>query len=309
MTRFIYYTFILLSSLMMLGGCKKELNDIRGNDGYPEAQVSELDKWLAAEFEIPYNIKVVYRQMPFKDPIALNNRSVELSRVKPVMKAYKKLWIDYLEKLFGKDFVRRYHPKEIRLYGAPNFDDRRVEDMDTPGLGTQIMPLYNVNVFDCTRSDAVYRLMREATFCFTKNMLELRPVDLREFSEYNIVKYNKWTENELQGEYSDRSDLMASFGYFTKAAQSGPVVDFAETMSLLLCQLPKNVNGLMKIDEYETPPPYKLVLQKKVAFIDKYLLENFGIKRLSDLSRVLPRMILQYPEKCMKGTSDNLVEP
>lgn len=140
-------------------------------------------------------------------------------------------------------------------------------------------------------------------------MLELRPVDLREFSEYNIVKYNKWTENELQGEYSDRSDLMASFGYFTKAAQSGPVVDFAETMSLLLCQLPKNVNGLMKIDEYETPPPYKLVLQKKVAFIDKYLLENFGIKRLSDLSRVLPRMILQYPEKCMKGTSDNLVEP
>lgn len=166
MTRFIYYTFILLSSLMLLSGCKKELNDIRDNDGYPEAQVSELDKWLAAEFEIPYNIKVVYRQMPFKDPIALNNRSVELSRVKPVMKAYKELWIDYLEKLFGKDFIRRYHPKEIRLYGAPNFDDRLVEDMDTPGLGTQIMPLYNVNVFDCTRSEAVYRLMREATFLF-----------------------------------------------------------------------------------------------------------------------------------------------
>lgn len=310
MNKFFKCVLMGLPGLLLLAGCKSEISDLRQEAPAVETQLTELDRWLLEEFETPYNIRVVYRQMPFRDPVAPGNRSVQLARVKPFLKAYKELWIDHLEKLFGKEFIRRYHPKEIRLYGAPNFDSRMVEGMDTPGLGTQVMPLYQVNAFDPTRQEAVYRMMREATFCFAKNLIELRPVDLPTFSGYNIVRYSQWTDNELQGEYTDRSDLMAPFGYFTKAAQGGPVVDFAETFSLLLCRLPKQVNALMQVDEFETPPPYKLVLQKKVAFVDKYLLENFGIKRASDLSRVLPRLIEQYPKKyAEEAASGETVEP
>lgn len=80
-----------LPGLLLLAGCKSEISDLRQEAPAVETQLTELDRWLLEEFETPYNIRVVYRQMPFRDPVAPGNRSVQLARVKPFLKAYKEL--------------------------------------------------------------------------------------------------------------------------------------------------------------------------------------------------------------------------
>ena len=72
--------------------------------------------------------------------------------------------------------------------------------------------------------------------------------------------------------------------------------DFAETLSMLVCLSVSEINECLNKAQELGGEGAKATLQRKMAFVDEFLWENFKIRREAQLTRVISASLKHYKQ-------------
>lgn len=304
------YTIYISVLIFVFFSCNKTDNDI---DYSKSVVVSEkmprtpLDSLIENNFSKPYNIEIDYRNKSYGEPGARHDISAaNPEKAKLVLEALQNLWMDKFKVIAGEEFLKKYSPRKISLYGSANRNRLGVEIISSKSSGV-VVSIYRVNDFNPENVESVRRMMRYFTHYYAKCLLDYKPADLKSFGELNFNQYISWdTDNNVipNQDYDDYSGGIMNKGFFSIPAQSSPADDFAETFSVLLCRTPKEIKSYeenLAVNEYGSAREIKkeralTCLHKKVEFVDKYLKEKYNLNRQIDLSPAMSRGIVNYPD-------------
>lgn len=280
-----------------LWGCQKEEPSVE----YPFAPASEpqteLTQWLWKEYTQPYNIDVVYKRPSYKETSWYDNLPPDVEKVRPLMEALKTLWIEPFEQAGGTAFMREYAPRQIVLLGDANLNTLQVGEIDTR-LGEAVLPVFSVSRFSADTKEALFSSVRMATFAFAKRLMQGRSSLLDKFAALNpSFLYYDWSGSAdvPKGEYQFHgSPYNWKKGFFSNGAMASSLCDFAETLSMLVCLSVSEINECLNTAQELGGEQAKAVLQRKIAFVDEFLWENFKIRREAQLTRVISTALKHY---------------
>ncbi len=145
---------LILVAVCTMVSCKKEddlnvdVNDLNPDD---PALNTELDAWLQQTFLDPYNAAVVYRYNRYYHDNEKNIAPVKTEMVKPTMETVLNGYINPYYKVAGRDFIKKYIPKEWVLFGSYSYNSDGVVIAGTASAGRRIT-LYGLNNFRATPS-------------------------------------------------------------------------------------------------------------------------------------------------------------
>lgn len=299
MLKQIYLIFSLMASGWFVTACQKE-ELVLMYSSLPESSAqTELAQWLMKEYGQPYNIEIVYKQASYKESAWNDNLSPEVGRIRPLLEALKVLWITPFEQAGGTSFMKEYAPRQIVLLGNPHINSLQVGEIDT-GLGEAVMPIFNVSRFTAETGEKLFPYVRMATFSFAKRLLQGKSFVLDKFAALNQkALYYDWAESPdvPRGEYHFHGTPYSwKKGFFSNGAMASPVCDFAETLSMLVCLSASEINECLNTAQELGGEEAKAVLQRKMAFIDDFLWDNFKIRREAQLTRVISASLKHYKQ-------------
>jgi substrate import-associated zinc metallohydrolase lipoprotein len=219
---------LLIALLATMVACSKDdelnPNSLLVGMGGDTWERTELDDWLYQEFVVPYNIDVKYKWDPYEVNVRYNYVPVDEVRVKELMSAIRKAWIEPYEKMGGPEIIKRMSPKRYVLVGSYEY----TETSQTNGTaeGTNKITLFNVNGFDATNSDQVRRRMKTVHHEYAHTLSA-------------AVSYpDEWKticSESYAGQWSTLSDGEAqTAGFVSSYARANPEEDWAETLSMIL---------------------------------------------------------------------------
>lgn len=246
-----------------------------------------LDQWLYQTYTKPYNIEVKYRWDANTTGLTQTTTPPTREQVEPAMQAVNLLWIEVYKKLVGEDFLKRYAPKEIYLYGGKNLDSEGYEQIKSTHAPLQ-MPLFKINDFKKSDSTSVAQVMRMVHHHFAKALIQQKPFDKEAFSQLNFYAYNtNWGKHDINELYH-LTTRASDFGYYSLLAARGSVEeDFAETVSAMLCSSKQDIDEMIEgyagyanpYDPEDKERARKAVktLNAKRAFVIKYFKDNFDL--------------------------------
>ncbi len=151
MKKLLKYIMVLVA-ITAMASCKKEgAVSVDVNDLNPDDPVlkTELDNWLKTTFLDPYNMAVVYRYNRYYHDNEKNIAPAQLEMVKPTMETVLNGYINPYYKIAGRDFIKRYIPKEWVLYGSYSYNTDGVVIAGTASAGRRIT-LYGLNNYEPT---------------------------------------------------------------------------------------------------------------------------------------------------------------
>lgn len=268
---------LLLLICSAFSSCKKD--DISGNaDNIPGLggdvwPPTELDNWLYTNFTQPYNVDVKYKWS--QTELSEYNKfvtPVDEAQVMPVMNLIKAVLINPYESVGGPDFMRRYLPRFMILFGSPSynadgsrtvgqaegegrillFDLNRIKTKDTPGYE----PLDSLGVKD------LFQII-EHEFGHTLHGNILYP---QEF----VSITGGYTSNWYNYSAAEANEL----GFMTPYAMSGPDDDFVETIYFLLVEGQTAFEEVLENIESDTG---RLALEQKAATVVNYYRNAWNI--------------------------------
>lgn len=297
--RKLIYLLLLIGVGCLGGGCQKEEVSVQYPfTSEPEPQ-SELDQWLSVEFTRPYNMEVVYTRTPYKETDWPDNLPPGQGKVRPLMEALKALWIVPFEQAGGTAFMKEYAPRQILLLGNINLNSLQIGEIDT-SLGEAIFPVFGVSRFSAETSGNLFPYVRMATFAFAKRLVQGRPALLDKFAALNpFPLYYDWSKSAdvSKGEYQFHGTPYSwKKGFFSNGAMESSLCDFAETLSMLVCLSVSEINECLNTAQELGGEGAKAILQRKMAFVDEFLWENFKIRREAQLTRVISVSLKHYKQ-------------
>ncbi|MDR0729159.1 MAG: putative zinc-binding metallopeptidase [Prevotellaceae bacterium] len=231
--------FLCMAMTAMLVACtKEELNpDAKllgmGGDTWER---TELDDWLYHEFVVPYNMEIKYKWDPYELDLGKNYVPVDESRVKELMIAVKKVWIEPYESQAGSNFIKKLAPKRYVLVGSLQYNATTTTLGFAEG-GNKIVIL-DVNSFNPKDPSIVRKILHTAEheFVHTLHQTTLYP------SEWQTICRESYT-----GSWQSTPDAeFGPAGFVSKYARANPDEDFAETISHIV------VNGRQWFEDYMT---------------------------------------------------------
>lgn len=224
---------------LTLAGCRKD--EISGNaDDIPGLggdvwTPTQIDAWLYENYTKPYNTDVKYKWS--QTELSNINRfvtPVDEAKVIPVMKCLDSVLITPYETVTNADFMRRYLPRFIMLFGSAAYDSdgTRVQGQ-AEGEGRIL--LFELNNFrikgmpgyqsqDSVGAKRLF-LIIEHEFGHTLHMNIMYPVEFKSITGSYTSNWYNYTD----GEANER-------GFISNYAMSGPDDDFVETLAILLVE-------------------------------------------------------------------------
>ncbi|MFV0247364.1 MAG: putative zinc-binding metallopeptidase [Tenacibaculum sp.] len=269
--------------LMLVVACKDEpaLEESIFDTNPPE--LSELDIWLRSNYTIPYNIEVLYlwddnevEQGSFLFP-------PEESRVKPLMKAIKLVWIDPYTQLGGDDFIKKTAPRQIVLVGSYNVNSNGSVTLGTADSGLKIT-LFRINYLDLKDIKLVKRLLKTVQHEYCHILNQTKPFSPK-FQTITPSKYDgSWTNYSLKEALED--------GFITQYARSSPSDDFAELTSTILTNSKEDyeaiISGISGEDAKKAIRAKESIISEYFSSawnIDLYQLQALSHKKLEELTQ------------------------
>lgn len=247
------FSLLFILSLFLFN-CKNERLSPNSvvDDYWATKNETELDKWIQDSITKPYGIAVEYRWNSNTIPKGTYTSPPNPSKVKPVLRAMKYLWLETYElPNIGKEgFLKGKTPIVIRLYGGSNKDARGVDLLDNPNSTGAEMHIYNVDNFNPKNSDDVFLLMRSVHHQFAKKLTEIIPYDRDKFLSISKEKYF-WSTLEIskvKGGFTNPVDMfrLADYankkGFYTMHGTISPEDDFAEMISATITHTPKQMD-------------------------------------------------------------------
>jgi substrate import-associated zinc metallohydrolase lipoprotein len=228
---------------------------------------TELDDWLYYEFVVPYNMEIKYKWDPYELDLDKNYVPVKEEKVKELMTAVKKVWIEsYIAAAGSPNIIRTLSPKRYVLVGSLEYDSNGTATLGN-AEGENKIRLFDVNAFDITDKAMVRRVMGTVEHEFVHTLTA-------------VIKYpEEWEticRDDYDGNYRSTTDDPAVYGplgFVTQYARSNPDEDIAETVKLIV------LNGQAWFNEYVTAAGADggAKLRAKEAILVNYYRSNYNI--------------------------------
>ena len=273
------YHHIVIGTLfwLSLAGCKKDnitgsADDIPGLGGDTWTQ-TEIDSWLYDNFTKPYNTDVKYKWSQ-SELVDVNRfvTPVDEAKVVPIMKCLDSILISPYETVAGADFMRRYLPRFIILFGSAAYeaDGTRVQGQ-AEGEGRIL--LFELNNFrvkgmtgylseDSVGAKRLFHII-EHEFGHTLHGNIMYPVDFKTITGSYTTNWYNYTDGQANEK-----------GFISNYAMSGPDDDFVETLSILLVEGQSSFENLLNTISSEEG---KTALAQKAATVRDYMRNAWNI--------------------------------
>jgi len=277
MSMFKHKIYLVILALAVFASCKKEddLGDVSaipglGGDTWVP---TELDTYIKDTLTIPFNVAVKYKwdqgELDFDKTLTPPREE----KIKPVLSAIKKVWIDNYVAEAGKTFMQKYIPKFFVLVGSANWNIDGTITLGTAEGGRRIV-LYVLNDFRTkgmqgyVPADSVNIKMMfhtiEHEFAHIMHQTVMYPQDFRRIS---VGGYTSNWNNSTDKEANEK-------GFISAYAQSAADEDFVEMISIMLSEgkagYESLVNGI-------TSAEAKSKLRQKEAIVINYFKDVWGI--------------------------------
>ncbi len=260
MKRLISVFFLIL----ILASCNEDelTNSIIKDDTTP---MSEVDKWVNANFTSPYNIEVKYKWDDKETDLDKNLTPPQEDKVTPFLDVLKSLWIDTYVQEAGADFFKTLSPKQVLLIGSSNMNSDGSSTEGTAEGGRKII-LYNVNSFDVSDTAEVKQMIHVVHHEFAHIMHQTKNFTT-EFNEITPEGYTvAWTNYDLE--------TARSLGFITRYARQSTNEDFVEMIATILTHSHEEWEAILAAVE---DPVALEALRKKEAIVADYFRMSWGI--------------------------------
>lgn len=268
MKKILLYTFFLTAVMAGFTSCSEdslsETSVITGKN----ARENAFDKWLKANYVIPYNIEVQYRyddnesDMQYYDIPANIEQSIEMAHI------VKYTCAEAYDRVGGIEFTRKYFPKLFTYYGEFEYDNNGTMKLGTAEGGKKIR-LLGINLLDkyinnLEYLNELYLKTIHHEFVHIVNQTKDYP---REFDKVTPGYVNDtWSSTTYGTGYLKR-------GFITAYSQKEAREDFAEMVSTYVITSKEDWNALMK----EAGTTGSELITKKLDYCKRYYKETFKI--------------------------------
>ncbi len=227
MKRYILHTAIILAALCAASSCVKETMSETSVITVSETKKNDFDRWLEANFLLPYNIDFKYRfEMNESD---MNYFTIPADYEYSIVMAHlvKYLCVETYDEVAGITFTRSYFPKMFFLTGEWEYRNNGTIILGTAEGGKKIF-LAGVNLlpqYMKTAEDLNHYYIKTIHHEFTHilNQTVDFPVDFSMITGTGYVA-DSWSDAPYNREYLQN-------GFITDYAQHSDTEDFAEMLS------------------------------------------------------------------------------
>jgi substrate import-associated zinc metallohydrolase lipoprotein len=277
MRMFKHKIYLLILALAVFASCKKEddLGDVSAIPGLggDTWEPTEIDTYIKDTFTIPFNVTAKYKwdqgELDFNKTLTPPREE----KIKPVLSAIKKVWIDNYVTEAGNAFMQKYVPKFFVLVGSANWNIDGTITLGTAEGGRRIV-LYVLNDFRVkgmqgyVAADSVNIKMMfhtiEHEFAHIMHQTVLYPQDFKRIS------VGGYTSN-----WNNISDKNANEkGFISSYAQSSADEDFVEMISIMLTEGKAGYEALLNTI---SSADAKSKLRQKEAVVVNYFKDVWGI--------------------------------
>lgn len=241
------FLFFLLSTACFCSCKKQDELSAKSVIQSDKAEETYLDKWLDSTFSAPYNIAVLYRweSSSFDTRNGLVPATPE--KIRPALEAIAHIWGGTFmhEQTGGKDFIKKYAPRQLYIYGNGN----PFLAQTASGNSIRSAAIYNVDSFTEKDEKATRRLLWSFYNQYIKSLMQTVPFDRDAFAKCNIHK--PYGTNVLRDLSSDDVsyellDIPLNIGFFGGQGFLSIEEDFAETITAMLLHSRGEVENVIK---------------------------------------------------------------
>lgn len=249
------------------------------------AEETEFDKWLQANFLLPYNIEIKYRYELMETNLAYWTVPADYKQSIVYAHLVKYLCVDSYDEVAGTVFTCSYFPKLFFLEGTFHYDNNGTMILGTAEGGRKIF-LGGVNHLNYYLEDAVDK--QDPT---TLNELYFKTIH-HEFthilnqtksfsSDYQLVTGSDYVLGSWNEVHS--SDYL-KYGFITAYSQHSDTEDFAEMLSTYIINTPEQWAKWMQAAGTDGANK----INTKLEFVRSYMKDAWGVD-LDELRDVVLR--------------------
>ncbi len=271
----------------LLSSCSEDKLDAKSVITVDQHDYTEFDQWLQRNYVAPYNIRFKYRYEDNESD--MNYYTVPSRYADAVMLAHlvKYICIEAYDEVGGIDFTRSYFPKLIFTIGEWEYRNNGTYILGTAEGGRKIL-LSGTNYLSQHLKNAealntYYLKTIHHEFTHILNQTKDYPAEFQLITGSSYVA-DKWSESPLDQGYLQR-------GFISSYAQHSDKEDFAEMLSIYVCNSESTWNGWMA----EAGTDGARFITAKLDIVKSYMLTTFNI----DLDQL--RASLQRRQKQVVG--------
>lgn len=267
----IFYTLLLAASALTLASCSADDPD-EGKSVIvtPNEEQTDFDKWLEANYNIPYNIDFKYRYKEIESDFDYYTVPARYNDAILMAHLVKYLCVETYDEVAGTAFTRRYFPKMFFLIGEWEYRNNGTIILGTAEGGRKILlsGLNHISQIMQMGPDAMNEMYFKTIhheFTHIMNQTKDIPSDFQLVTGTGYVG-DMWSEEPYESEYLKN-------GFISDYAQHSYQEDFAEMLSMYITNNEEVWNGwLEKAGEV---PASKI--NAKLEIVRRYMRENFNI--------------------------------
>ena len=241
---------------------------------------TELDTWLLANFNKPYNIDFKYRYEDIEGDFDYYLVPARYEDAVTMAHLIKYLCIETYNEVAGTDFTCRYFPKMFYTVGEWEYKNNGTFILGTAEGGRKIF-LAGLNYLpQCLGNAAQLNHYNFKTihheFTHILNQTKSIPADFQLVTGSGYVA-DMWSESPFNQEYIDN-------GFISSYAQHSYQEDFAEMMSIYVTNSTEDWNAMLS----EASSSSRELILQKLDIVRTYMEEHFNID-MDDLRATLQR--------------------
>ena len=226
------YLYIAILFLGVITACNQAEDKITESNLDTETpDLNATDLWLRENITTPYNIDVNYQWDEGRVDLDRYLYPPTLSKVVPIMKVIKKVWIDTYSDLGGEDFVKIVAPREFVLVGGSNLNPSGTRTLGFAEGGKNIV-LFETDLVDVKNKSQVTRFIQTIQHEYTHILNQQVRYDEEAFKQITPGGYTAQWFNPADEE--ERFDIANSLGFITDYARLNEGEDFAEMVETIL---------------------------------------------------------------------------
>ena len=285
MKRYIKLIAVSAAIVAALVSCRKETLNADSVIKESRAEKTDFDKWLDANFLLPYNIDFKYRYELMETNLAYWTVPADYKQSIVYAHLVKYLCVDTYDEVAGTTFTCSYFPKLFFLEGTFHYDNNGTMILGTAEGGRKIF-LGGVNHLNYYLEDAIdtqdpgtlnefYFKTIHHEFTHILNQTKNFSSDYQQVTGTGYV-LGAWNSTH-------RSDYL-KYGFISQYSQHSDKEDFAEMLSTYIINTPEQWDKWLT----EAGADGAAKIRTKLEFVRSYMLDSWDID-LEELREVVLR--------------------
>ncbi|MBO9584701.1 MAG: putative zinc-binding metallopeptidase [Flavobacterium sp.] len=261
-----YKKIAVFVSVLALAACAHEDQPTESQLDYNQPTRTDLDKWIDANYLVPYNINAQYK---WNQNTVDNTRFLfppTVAKVQPALEIVKQIWLQSYATIAGPDFVKKIAPREIVLVGGVNSNSNGTRTLGI-AEGGQRITLFEVDNLVKTNRAVVAEFIHTIQHEYVHILNQTKPFDEQAWGKITPSGYTAtW--------HLETTTASRELGFISSYARSNIVEDFAETASIILISTKAEYAAILAgISSAKA----RADIQKKEAIVVQYFKDTFNI--------------------------------